>query len=219
MQQRTIFPKVALIKKTLMERFLVSLREIYRNNPAYTYADEELETGIHITPSYADLATPGKKPRLIIKPGGYAFSMTDTLSHNMSGEAKNSEGIIAGHTYKKMNSSSMTVMVDAYAEEESSDIADELAMLVAFVCRGMFGQNAIAIRGAEVSPTEVYDSAQSLYRTVVSIVFDFGWEGEVTSNGPTVLETDAELAPFEELGNTRAPGIAVFRQLIQEQNL
>jgi hypothetical protein len=217
MQQRTIFPEVALVKKDLMERFLVSLREIYRNHPTYTYADNELETGIHIQPSYADLAMPGKKPRLIIKPGGYDFSLTDTLFHNMSGEAKNPAGITAGYAYQKMSSSSVTIVVDAYAEEESSDVADELAMLMAFVCRGMFGQNAIAIRGVAVSVTEVLDQAQGLYRTMVSVPFEFAWQGEITSNASSVLRTDTIFEPLETPGTSRTPGVEAYRQYLKQQ--
>lgn len=219
MQQRTIFPNVTLIKKTLAERFLVTLREIYRNNPTYTYKDDEMQTSIYISPSYATVTTPGKKPRLIIKPGGYAFSLTDTLFHNMSGEATNSDGIIAGYTYKKMMAASATIMVDAFAEEESSDIADELVMLTSFACRGMFGQNAIAIRGAEVSPTEVLDQTQNLYRTAVAVSFEFAWEGEITSNAPSILQTDATVESVSDTGSTRMPGIEVYRLAIQQQDL
>lgn len=216
---RAIFPNVDLIKKNFTERFLVSLQEIYRHSPVYTYSDKEEDTEVYIYPSYTDINFPGKKPRFIVKPGGYSFSLTDTLFNNMSGEIQNLQGITAGFSYDKMLSSSVTITVEAYAEEESSDLADEIVMLTVFSCRSMFGQNKLSIRGAEASATMMTDNAQNIYQTMVSVGFDFPWRGEITSDAPSILNADATVEPVTDAGSTRMPGIEVYRLAIQQQNL
>jgi hypothetical protein len=211
MTDRVIFPSVRLIKKSLTERFLIALREIYKQHPVYAYDDDENIAGMYIYPSYADVDQIGKKPKMLVKMSGYTFSLTDTLYHNMSGEALNSANVISGFQYKKMMSSVASVVIEANAEEESSDIADELTMLVTFVCRGMFGQVSLAITGAQVSTTELVDPAQSLYQTVVNVTFDFPWLGSTTDDLAPVDTTAVDFDLPSGLG-VRTPGIEVYRK-------
>lgn len=216
MNNRVIFPNVTLIKKTITERLLMALHEIYKNHPTYTYSDDELQSNILIYPAYAALDAPGKKPRMIVKTGGYAFALTDTLFHNMEADAKNDQGSVAGFSYKKMMSSSAIIEVEGYAEEESSDLADELAMLSTFACRGMFGQVGIAIRGAEVSNTELKDANQNIYLTRLSVGIDFAWGGVITNSAPPVLANTPSIEVDAQIGSG-TPGIEVFLRSINQQ--
>jgi hypothetical protein len=215
---RTIFAGLSLFKQEVTERFLVAAREIYKNHPIYTFDNDQQLTKILLYPSYADIGLPGKTPKIIIKAGGYNFGMTDTLFGNMSGEAKDAAGHVAGYTYSKMMVTTATALVQAYAEEESADLADELSMLAVFACRNMFSQVGLVIRGVQVSETDVVAKEEGLYQTVISIALDAPWGGTIINNGPPIDDVVLDPPVVDvPLGTFRTPpGLETYRQFIAE---
>ena len=217
MYERQIFPELKLFKKELTERFLIALMEIYRIHPAYNYADDESESSIHISPTYADIRFEGRNPQLLIKVGAYQFNMTDMLNQNAVEEILNKEGIVAGYRYFKNISTTVTVMVRAYAEEESSDIADELSSLGIFTAHHMFAQLGVNIRDSQVSETSEVDNNNDIFETAVSFRVDVPWEFTRTSNeGSDDLEFEFEDGHDEIINNYRRPGVYVFKGSIAQ---
>lgn len=211
---RTIFPNLQLFKKEITERLLVAIREIYKHHPVYLYDEMESATKILIYPSYADTEYTGEMPKILVKPGGYQFGLNDTLFNNFETETKNDAGLISGYTYSKMMITSFQAIIHAYAEEESSDIADEFVQLAVFACRTMFDQVGIKIEEAQVSETDLVDKDAGKYQTVVSIAIDYPWGGKITTNGDPVddIYTDPPDIDDSISDAYRAPGVEVFRR-------
>lgn len=212
MNNRVIFPQLKLFKKEITERFLVATREIYKQHPVYLYDEDESKSGILIYPSYGDVKRPGVQPKLVVKAGSYQYSLMDTFSNNMTMEAKNSAGVIAGYTKSQIIPIQLAVIAQAYAEEESSDIADELAQLVVDACRRMYSQVGIVIRGVNVSETDLVNKEESTYQTVVSISMDIPWSSTAVSNEPPIDSVDPEIDDdFPRFETYRSPGVDIHK--------
>lgn len=218
---RTIFPNLQLFKKEVTERLLIAIREIYKNHPTYLYNDDEALTQILIYPSYADVERPGNMPKILVRPGGYEFGMNDTLFGTFESEARNADGALAGFTYSKMVATSFQAVIYAYAEEESSDIADEFALLVVFACRTMFDQVGIKVENTQVSETSVVDPDKGKYQTIVAVAIDFPWSGSIITGDPPLddIQFDPPDLSAEAVDGYRAPGIEVFREKLKQLNL
>lgn len=176
MTERMIFPDLKLFKRETIDRFLVATREIYRIHPAYPYLDDVSQTKIHIEPTYGNVQYEGKNPQLLIKVGQYEIAFQDTLGMNIANSVQNSLGVTAGYRSLKNMSTIISIIVKAYAEEESSDLADELSLLSTYAARHMFNQVGIIVQGAAISETEEVDTAKNIYQTVVNLSVDIPWE-------------------------------------------
>ena len=212
MYERQIFPDIKLFKKELTERFLVALMEIYRIHPAYPYADDESESSIQISPTYADIRYEGRNPQLLIKVGAYQFNLTDMLNQNAVEEILNSQGVTAGYRHFKNISTTVTVIIRAFAEEESSDLADELSTLGIFTAHHMFAQMGINIRDSQVSETSEVDNNNDIFETAVSFRVDVPWEF-TRSHNEAADDFDFEYEPGHDeiINNYRRPGVYVFK--------
>lgn len=214
MNDRLIFPKLKLFKKEVTERFLVATREIYKQHPVYLFAEEEDNSQILIYPSYANVSMPGKQPKLVIKSGAYNYGLNDTFFNNMSNEVKNAEGLISGYEHDQIINTQVVILVQAYAEEESSDLADELTSLAVYACRNMYAQVGISIRGAQVSETDAISKEEDLFQTVVTFVLDVPWGSSTTNNGPAIDDNLPELDEETIVIDTyKSPGINVIPEI------
>jgi hypothetical protein len=198
MTERMIFPELKLFKRTVMDHFLVALREIYKIHPAYPYNDtDSSQTQIHIEPTYGNITFEGKNPQMLVKVGQYEFALQDMLGGNISGMAFNSAGVAAGFKAMKNMSTLVSVVVKSYAEEESSDIADELSMLGTYAAHHMFVQVGVNIRGSAVSETQQIDPSNNLFQTIVNFSVDIPWE----------LSKFTETASTDPVGEVTIPPI------------
>jgi len=213
MNNRFLFPNLSFIKKEVNERFLSLIYAIYADHPTYTYVVEEKNAGLLIYPSYADPGFDGKYPRFISKTGSYSYGLMDTFNNNMAGEVL-VNGVVSGAEYKQFINTSITVLVQANTEEESSDLADELVNIVVFAMRSRFRNQGLIVRGSSVSETDLLNKEQDVFQTNVVFSFDVPWSTfEVDLNDPIdvggiELEKDDPLI-FETY---RSPGAFVVQQ-------
>jgi hypothetical protein len=214
MTDRVIFPNLKLFKKTVTEHFLVALREIYKIHPAYPYTEEETPyTSIHIEPTYANITYDSVHPQLLVKVGQYELALQDTLGNNMYEEIKNGAGIISGYRSLKNMSTMVTIIVKAFAEEESANIADELAVIGVYAAHHMFTQVGLNIRGSAVSETAKVDNQNDYYQTNVNFQVDIPWEFSNLNNAEPVdplPETEIPVSPTSD--EYREPGVYAFPQ-------
>lgn len=192
---------------------MVTTRELYQYHPVYTYRDKEEDSGILIYPSYADTERDGEQPRFIVKAGSYNYSLMDTFYNNMSKEVFK-EGIVVGHEHSQIIPMTLTILVHAYAEEESSDLADELAGLIVFACRKQYSGNGLVTRGVQVSETDIFNNDQKIYQTAISVSVDVSW----TTSASKVdmiddIITDIEIETEDPLyfDTYRPPGVYVSK--------
>jgi hypothetical protein len=210
MSERTIFPDLKLFKKTVTEHFLLSLQEIYRIHPVYPYTDDESPyTSIHISPTYANITYDSLRPQLLVKVGQYDMALQDTLGNNLYEEIRNDDDVIGGYRSLKNLSTMVTVMVRAFAEEESSDIADELAVLGVYAAHHMFAQMGLNIRGSSVSETVKVDNQNDYFQTNVNFQVDVPWQfTTVNRSGATNPDWETTI-PEDFIGVYRMPGVYV----------
>lgn len=207
MADRLIFPNLGLFKREVTDRTLVALREIYRVHPAYPYNDDSSLTQIHIEPTYGNLTFEGEQPQLLVKVGQYEFALQDFLGMNLAGPQPNANGVNGGFYSLKDMTTVISVTVNAYAEEESSDIADELVLLGAYAARHMFNQVGIIVQGSAVSDTQEVNASTNLYQTVVSFSVNVPWQlSMTTSKSGANPGTTINLPPINN-GNYVAPGV------------
>lgn len=211
MSERLLFPGLKLFKKEVTERFLVVTREIYKNHPTYTYSDNEEESNIFIFPSYANTESDGKQPRIISRAGSYNYGLMDTMNNNMSKEVVR-EGSIVGYEHSQIITIPITFLIHAYAEEESSDIADEFAGLVVYACRKMYSQAGLVIRGMQISETDVFKQDQDLYQTTATVSIDVPWNASTVDKGPPIGEVEFETEAPLHFNTYRSPGVTVFTE-------
>lgn len=221
MNNRAMFPNVKLLKREIAERFLIALRDVFTQHPIYTYDEDDFITKVLIYPSYADILTSGKQPKIMLKPNGYNFTLSEGLYNEFAGELTDEDGKVVGALYRKMLNMSATILVQAYAEEQSADLADELTMMLLFSCRERFAADGLLMRIAQVGETDMIQSEQGIYQTLLNVSFDFPWVGRILSDAPTLNETLPEIELPEQIVSSEyiQPGIEVFRQKIQQWSI
>lgn len=207
MSDRTIFPNMALFKREVTDRSLVALREIYRIHPAYAYFDDDAQTKIHIEATYGNITYEGENPQLLVKVGQYEFALQDTMGMNLAGPQQNSQGVGAGYVSLKDMSTVISISVNAYTEEESSDIADELVMLGVYAARHMFNQVGIIIQGSAVSDTQEIDNQKNIYQTMVSFSVNVPWQLSMYTDKPGANPGPTITLPPINNGDYVAPGV------------
>ena len=208
--ERTLFPDMRLFKKQVRENAIVTLREIFRPHPFYKYEDDMSTTRIHIQPTYADVQNQSKVPRLLVKIGEYSLALQDTLGGNVAGELRNALGVIAGYQRRVNVPTVISISVKAYAEEESSDIADEVATLAVYSGKHMFSQMGLIIEGATVSETREIDPSNDIYETIVMVRVTIPWEfRDVSDKDLSNPDIDIEY-PDIDRKEYRAPGAYVY---------
>lgn len=191
---RLLFPNLALVKKEITERFLLVTQAIYRQHPIYRFDDDEAESKILIYPSYANPNYDGKMVRIVTKVGSYTFGLNDTLNNNMSEEILEN-GISTGTRSRQILQVSMTLLVQAYTEEESSDVADELAMFLLYACRKQYSSYGLVPRNVQVSETDIVNGDQTIYQTAVSSSFDVPWTLSNQTKAGVIEDTNIKVEP------------------------
>jgi hypothetical protein len=217
MNERLLFPDLNLFKKQVIERFITVTKEIYRNHPVYSFIEDDLESKILIYPSYANVEAPSKQPIITIKMGSYDFVLTDTFNFNMSADFRGDDNVFRGYESSKLMSTSVMVLIRAYAEEEASDLADEFASLLVFACRNMYAGVGLMIRGARVSETDEADRTQGTFQTSVVIPIEAMWGGMIVDNlsDPVDPEVPIEI-PSSPIDGYDAPGIRVWKESLNK---
>ena len=214
---RQIFPDLNLFKKEVTERFLITLMEIYRMHPVYKYNDNESKSRIQISPTYANITFQGKNPQLLIRVGGYQFNLNDYFNNNAMEEVKNEEGVISGFKSLKLISTVVSVHVRSYGEEESSDLADELAQLGAFSASYMFAQVGIDIRDVQISETQETDNNNDIYETILQFQVIVPWEFSRYTGKPAA-DPEIEFEFDDDIVNGyRSPGVYVFKGGVKKE--
>lgn len=222
---RAMFPKAKFFKQQVAESFILSTREIYKDHPTYTFSDAEEETKIMIEASYSKTHHDGKSPRMVVKIGSYNKDLTDMIANNIA-EPIYDSGILVGYERRKIIRVPITVIVHAYSEEESSNLSDELSDLVLVFAKDMYTQKGVVPMGAHVSETDVYDDAQGIYQTTVSITADVPWVYSTTGNKNdlvddlhfgasnydkcSIINSLGDHRPYEE------PGLRIFKKYLED---
>lgn len=173
---RTIYPDLKLFKKFVNEQFLVCLREIFKKHPVYTYDIDQSNTPIHIEATYVQRNFSGKNPVILSRVGQYELDLQDMLGKNLHQHVMNDKGVYSGFSSMKDMTAAITVQVRAYSEEQSSDIADEIAMLVIYAANYMFSQVGLNIKRSAVSETSMLDNSNEIYETRVQFQGNVPWE-------------------------------------------
>lgn len=208
MNERLLFPNMVLVKRWVAEQFSLATRIIYSDHPVYTYHDVDEKTEVVIMPTFADTNVPGKKPKILAQGGGYDLTLQDTLGQNYAQEiVDETTGRTIGRKSVKQIRMNMMVLVQAYAEEESSDLADELAVLLGSIATHVYGDHGLAIYSVSVSETNVLNPEEKSFQTVVSLGLDVILEINQTYAGE---ENDLEIG-FDVISRkTSAPGVRVI---------
>lgn len=228
--KRYFFDDYKPFKKVVEEQFLLAIMEVYKYHPVYKYDDDERKTNMVITPSYGNTTVDGKYPKMTTKVGSYNKELQDTLSNNFMDVVRNANGGVIGSKRFKIITVPLTVMIHAYTEEESSEIADELSDTVLFFAQGVFSRYGLLTKGAHISETDIYQGESGIYQTVVSFTFDVPWSytriNENMVDG--IIVGGTMVSPCEERGddNTlgieidpnmyRSPGLTIFRQNMED---
>jgi len=188
MIHRQIFPELKLLKKDVLERFLLTLYEVYRMHPVYPYDPNHKEdynkSKILIYPSYAKIDYFGKQPKVVVKMGAYSFSGVDTFFNDASGEYRDENDVFLGWVHEKMMNTSITIIIHSQAEEEASDIADELALLLSYGAKSLFSEVGLIIRAVQVSETDIQDTEKNIYQTMIGVNIEFSWKGIIATKKP-----------------------------------
>ena len=169
MNPRLLFPNTTLIKRYVVEQFIRASTLIYADHPVYTWAENDEQSKILIAPTYANTNQTGKRPKFLIQSGSYRFGLQDTFVNNFSEEMYDDEtGAYLGKRHVKTVPTNLMILVQSYAEEESSDLADELTMLCMAQAAHVFDQHNISLIDVETSETNVLENDQETFQTVVS---------------------------------------------------
>lgn len=212
MNVRLMFSELSLIKKEISERFLVVLRDLYKEHPVYNYTEDEADAKLLIYPSYGNPDRDGTQARMVIKVGSYNYHLMDTLNNNMSREIIK-DGILVGLEHSQIITVPVTILVQAYAEEESSDLADELATLIVFACRNRFSEKGLIARGAQVSETDTFNQEQKIFQTSISCTFDIPWVTRMEDTGEPINQAELEFESEEtlQIETYQSPGVSVMK--------
>lgn len=209
MNPRLLFANTTLVKRYVAEQFIQGTQLIYRDHPVYAFDDNDEATSILIAPTYADTNQSGKKPKFLVQGGSYQFSLTDTLAKNLMEEIYDQmTGQYLGKRYIKNVNMELMILVQAYVEEECSDLADELAMLCAAQAAHVYDENNVSIIKIGVSETNVLDQEQQSFQTVVSLLIESIMViDDLVEQGPPIdLNPDIDIP---STGN-RPPDVEVF---------
>lgn len=208
MNERLLFQNMMLPKRWVAEAFVLATREIYADHPVYRHDKKEARSDIIIAPTFADSDTPGKKPKILVQGGGYDFSLNETFGRNLShGIIDPSTGSEVGKKSIKRVRMGMMVLVQAYAEEESSDIADELAMLLSTVAHPHYASKGVIIDGVSVTETNVLNSEERSFQTVLNLAVEFIVEMDLLDRKD---EATVEVDLDHVSQRTTSPSVTVF---------
>ena len=214
-----MYPRASRFRKEVGERFIIALRKVYERHPFYNYHNDPEEGNMMIELSYSNSHYDGKYPRFTIKVGSYNKDLTDMLASNMS-EPVYENGILVGYKRRKIIRVPITVIVHANAEEECSDLSDELSDIVLVFDKHNFSSKGIVPVGVHVSETDLFDNEQEVYQNTVTFTVDVPWVYSETSNHK-LDGFDVEGSSFDwcsQLVNTatpleyRQPGIDVWKE-------
>lgn len=209
---RQIFPDITLFKRLLTDQILVILQEIYRIHPAYPYKDDESKSKIQILPTYANPEYEKKVPTLLVKVGSYDLGFEDTIGKNYMSEVTDASGVVIGRKQFKEISTAVTITVKARAEEESSDLADELVALSLLTGQHMFTQAKIFVRRASVSETVETENVQDEYTTIINMMVDVPMEFFITNSKPEPTPDVEVDLPYLNLEEYLPPSVIVHKK-------
>ena len=211
MNNRTIFGDMPLFKKEVTERFIIALQGIYAIHPAYPYKDNESQTKLLIGPTYANFQETSRAPQFTVRTGGYEFSLRDTLAKNMNQTIQNELGVNAGFESVKQMFFPVTVFVKSFLEEQTSDLADELASLAVYSAHHMFSQVGLNILEARVAETEETNRDKDEFQASCQFNVEVMWKFNRTDKGPA-NDGEVDLDFDDEIvGSYRSPGAYVFK--------
>lgn len=208
MNNRLLFPNTVLPKRYVVERLIENAMMIYADHPVYTFDANDLETNILIAPTYANTNQSDKKPKLLFQGGGYNFGRQNSLDKNFMQEITDDDNHVIGKRHNKRIRMQVMVMVQAFLEEECSDMADEFAMLCGAQAAHVFSNTNVDIVDIEVSETNVLDQDNKSFQTIVTIQVEsqFTIDDLPIPEGPIDFGTDIDIP---QTGN-RAPGVEVY---------
>lgn len=173
MNQRLLFPHTVLIKRWATEQFLLATQQMYADHPVYTFQKEQTESKIIIMPTYGDSSDSGKRPKILSQTGGYGYSFKDTLDRNFAEDIydPNTNETI-GRRYVKTVRMTMMILVQAYTEQESSDMADELAALIALQGTHVYADHGLIVEDVVVGETNVLSEKDKTHQTSLNLVVE-----------------------------------------------
>lgn len=210
MNPRLLFPNTTLIKRYVVEQFIRASTLIYADHPVYTWAENDEQSKILIAPTYANTNQTGKRPKFLIQSGAYRFGLQDTFANNFSEEMYDDEtGKYIGRRHVKTVPTNLMILVQSYAEEESSDLADELTMLGMAQAAHVFDQHNISLIDVETSETNVLENDQETFQTVVSFQVQVIITIDDIPDKGLPIDLDPDIDIPNSPGN-RDPGVEVY---------
>lgn len=206
---RLLFPNMRLFKSEMTRSFTFVTQSIFKNHPAYRFDEDDSKTQIMIHPTFSDVSNPGKMAKIMFRAGGYDASLNDYWDENFARIELDEKGNEIGKQSSKMITSTMTVLVQAYNEMESQDLADELLQLIIFGAKGFYAQHHVHIIGGQVGETSPLKDQEGSFQTMISISYKAYLI--LTKRYATIETGDIEIDPeYDKHAGDRFPGVFVF---------
>lgn len=208
--QRLLFPKTRLFKSDMTRNFTAATQYIYSHHPVYTFNPDDEQTSIMIHPAFADVKTPGGMAKIMFRAGGYDGSLNDYIGDNLIGhETDDATGRVVGEASSKMINSVMTVLVQAYSELESQDIADELAQLIVYGLKSVYAKFHIHINGVQIGETSPLKETEGSFQTTLMVSYSAYLV--MARRYDTIQVGDIEIDPdYDKTAGVRFPGVFTF---------
>lgn len=206
---RLLFPNTRLFKTDMTRNFTAATQYIYSHHPVYTFNPQDELTKIMIHPAFADVDTPGQMAKIMFRAGGYDGSLNDYIGDNLIGHETDDQGRVVGEASSKMVNSTMTILVQAYSEMESQDIADELAQLIVYGLKSVYAKHHIHINGIQVGETSPLKEQDPSFQTMITVAYSAYLV--MARRYDTIQVGDIEIDPdYDKNAGVRFPGVFTF---------
>lgn len=208
---RLLFPNMRLFKNDMATAFTLATQLVYGHHPTYTFNPDDGLTKIMIHPAFADVSNPGKMAKIMFRPGGYDASLNDFTGDNFIGTEVDDDGLAIGDRNSKMIQTTMTVLVQAYSELESQDLADEFAQVVVYAAKEAFANHHVHIVGAQVGETAPLKDQEGSFQTMITVQYKAYLV--MSRRYATIKTGDIEIDPdYDKEAGVRFPGVFAFRE-------
>jgi hypothetical protein len=195
----------------MTRNFTAATQYIYSHHPVYKFDPNDNLTSIMIHPAFADVDAPGQMAKIMFRAGGYDGSLNDYLGDNLIGYESDETGNVIGEAHSKMLNSTMTVLVQAYSEMESQDIADELAQLMSYGLKEVYAKYHIHVTGIQVGETSPLKDTEGSFQTMITVAYSAYLV--MARRYGTMKVVDIEIDPdYDKTAGERFPGVFAFQE-------
>lgn len=171
------------LRKKIEEIFIITLREIFKNDTEYTYDEDDLRTNIVITPPFPKIDQESKVPHMILENLSYSISR-QSLFNNFEGEVRDSEKRVIGFKYSALVPFTTSIAIYSTVVGESEDLADYLFNLLNSNFKKLFQAQGLLITDLAVSSGQALKQyPQYEFSSVVAVQGElrYTWEERPTT--------------------------------------